>query len=230
MKKTIALFLIASISFIGACKKDKITEPETPVKLVDGGSFSVTMKKDVGPNPLKDVIIASAFFYDDPNATNSLKVDCVMVNRFGLYYDSSINMYVYPYDKIKDVTTVQWEVVGNNGVPSFTSKNRPGVPVYTDYGTIPDSISPSKDFTFKFEGFSNADIFQVSIEDIAGKQMAVQAVGTQTSVTFSAAQLALFDSNATIEVIFENNHYENFGGKRFFFKNEIKYYKDIIIK
>lgn len=229
------LLSIASVLILGACKKEKVQdpEPETPViptEETTNGSLTIITQKYIGSSPIPDAIFATAFFYADIHSTNYIKVDSVIVNGVGLQYQSLVKLYQSPYNVIKDITKADWEVKGNNGIPSFTYSNKTGMPVYTGYTSIPDDISSSKDYTITLTGLSNTDLYIVSIRDGVGVQLSKNQLDAKnTSVTFTAAELATLDSDAIIQVTVVNHHFETFGGKQFSIQNEGNYYKDITI-
>lgn len=235
MKKTIALFLIASAGFMGSCKKDKTTdpEPETPVTPTEetlSGSLTVMSMKYIGSVSIPDMISATAFFYENPTSTNYIKVDCVIVNNVGLTYQSLSKIYQSQTNALTNVTQANWEVKGNNGIPSFTYQNKTGMPVYSGYGSIPNTISSAKDYNLTLTGLSNTDFYIVTLRDgIGGKITKTQLDPKVTVVTFTAAELAGLDADAVIQVTPMNNHMESAGGKTFSIQNQMNYYKDVTI-
>jgi len=233
MKKTIALFLIAAVGFIGACKKpDPEPEPEIiPTEQPSDGSLTVILKKNIGLPATPDVILATASFLESPTSINYVKVDCVIVNNVGLTYTPATKLYQTLNNTLKDTTTAKWEVKGNNGIPSFTYENKRKMPDYRDYVLLPDSIPSDKSgYTLTLKGLLNADSYTVTLTDKFG----VISKKTQSdvkilSVQFSPSDLSKLDASATIQVTLINKHIESTGGKRFSIQNEINYYKKIKI-
>jgi hypothetical protein len=235
MKKTLTLLSIASVLLLGACKKDKTTDPEpdtpvTPTEEPLNGSLTMITQKDIS-GTMPDYIFATAFFYDNPHATSYIKVDSVIANNVGLQYQSFTGFYQSTYNVITDVTKANWDVRGNNGIPSFTYLNKTGMPVYTGYTAIPNTLNSAKDYTLTLTGLSNTDLFVVMIRDGYGVSLSksVENAKTTTSVTFTATELQTLDTDAVIQVTVLNNHYETVGTKRFSIQNEGNYYKDITI-
>jgi hypothetical protein len=129
-----------------------------------------------------------------------------------------------------DVTKANWEVKGNNGIPSFTYANNTGMPAYTGYGVIPDNIPSSKDYTLTLTGLSKTDLYIVTIYDGNGTQLRKSQLDAKiTSITFPASELSTLDTDAVIQVTILNNHFESVGGKRFSIQNEANYFKEITI-
>ena len=233
MKKTIALFLIASLGFIGACKK---TEPEpepevTPTEQPSNGTLTVILKKNIGSPTTPDVILATAFFLDNPASTNYTKVDCVIVNNVGLTYAPATKLYQTPNNTLTDTTKAKWEVKGNNGIPSFTYENKRKMPEYRDYVLTPDSIPSDKNgYTLTLKGLLNADSYSVTLTDKYGVTVRKTQMDVKiNTVQFSPSDLSKLDASETIQVTLINKHSESTGGKRFSIQNEINYYKKIKI-
>lgn len=233
MKKTLTLLSIASVLLLGACKKEKTPEPETPTdptEIVLNGSLTMITQKDID-GFIPDQTLATAFFYETPTSTTYLKVDSVIVNNIGLQNQSFINLYQTPYNKLTDVTKANWDVRGNNGIPSFTYSNKKGMPVYTGYNSIPTTINSLKDFTLTLTGLSNTDFFIVTIRDGLGGSLSktVTDALTTKSATFTAAELQVFDTDAIIQVTVMNNHLETVGAKQFSIQNQGNYFREIQI-
>lgn len=235
MKKTLTLLSIAAVLLLGACKKDKTTtpDPETPTdptEQVVNGSLTMITQKDIDGN-IPDYKFATAFFYDNVNATSYIKVDSVIVNNVGLQYVAFASLYQAPYNVITDFTKAAWDVRGNNGIPSFTYVNKTGMPVYTAYNLLPTTISSAKDYTLTLTGLSNTDFFIVMIRDGNGVSISKNQLdlSVSKSVTFTAAELQTLDTDAVIQVTLANNHFEPVGGKTFSIQNEGNYYREITI-
>jgi hypothetical protein len=231
MKKTLTLFAIAAMAVMGSCKKDKtepVEETNEPVESVSG-SLTVITQQDIGANPMPFMMFGTAIFYLQPNGIDYIEVDSVILNGIGLEF-TSFN-YITPPDSLKDVSKAKWEVRGNNWIPSFKAENNRGMPVYTGYSSIPDVISPAKDYTLTLTGLSNTDFYIVSIRDLNGGDLTRKEVDmTNKTVTFTAAELATMDTDAVIQVAVVNHVIETVEGKMFSIQNEAAYYKEIEIK
>jgi hypothetical protein len=234
MKKTLTLLSIASVLLLGACKKDKTTEPETnthndPTEIALNGSLTIITQKYID-GIVPDMTYATAFFYDNPQSTSYIRVDSVIVNNVGLQY-SLAGIYQAPFNKITDVTKANWEVRGGNGIPSFTYSNKTGMPVYSGSASIPSTISSAKDYTLTLTGLSNTDFFIVTIRDgIGGSVQKTQLDGkTNKSVTFTAAELQSLDPDIAMQITLMNNHMEIVGAKQFSIQNQANFAKEITI-
>jgi hypothetical protein len=234
MKKTLTLLSIATVLLLGACKKDKTTDPETntptdPTEEALNGSLTIITQKYIdGIAP--DMTYATAFFYDNPHAASYLKVDSVIVNNIGLQYNLA-GIYQAPNNKITDVTKANWDVRGGNGIPSFTYSNKTGMPVYSGSASVPSTISKSKDYTLTLTGLSNTDFFIVTIRDGLGGSVQKTEVDAKTnkSVTFTAAELQSLDSDIAMQITLMNNHLEPVGAKQFSIQNQANFAKEITI-
>ncbi|HET6227894.1 MAG TPA: hypothetical protein VFF27_16535 [Bacteroidia bacterium] len=189
MKKVGLVTLVFAILFVTACrpKKDDPT-PEndyfTSVNLEMSHHVWVGKDSAYGVNGWS----GSAILIDRFN--KQVQIDSVSLNGTNLKYDTLNHQYS---SEIIDTSKCVWAMKGKNGVPDFNYINTVGMPVYTGYDLLPDSIDISQDLVIPCIGMTNADNFAISILSFTGTQVTSSFVNIgPSSFTFKSSQLSNF--------------------------------------
>jgi hypothetical protein len=226
MKKITLIFSITL--FITACwnkKNDPVPESDYPLSINLEMMHHVWVGKDsmLGVNGWS----GSAILIDFQD--KRVQVDSVSLNGTNLKYDTINEQYSA---EIKDTSKCVWALKGKNGVPDFNYTNPVGMPVYTGYDQLPDSIDISKDLVIPLTGIVNADNFAITLYSFTG------AVATSNfkqagvpSYTFKSAEFSNFQKGdyayMYVAVIREND--QHIGNASFFLHNTVVTYKVVSI-
>lgn len=227
MKKlSVALAIVVALA---SCKKDNNVHttsngngntPQSGISPSNDttyyGFLTFTKMVLVPEPPLQYIAIsysASAAFtsiqQSGSNLSNLQAVGSVALDGTALNFNAANTTY---YNNNISDTTCLWQVVGQNGIPTFNYTSTKGFAKYYGYYTFPDTIDHTQALTLPIS-ISNAAKVQVLISD--NVHNVIQNVPTgATSITLTAGTLAsLSNGNGYIELIGLNDDIENVNGK-----------------
>lgn len=224
MKRAALACLVFATFFITACrdkKEDPTPESDLPLSINLEMSHIVWVGKDSLFG--NDGWTGSAILIDFQD--KRVQVDSVSLNGTNLKYDSINQQYS---SEILDTSKCIWALKGKNGVPDFNYANTVGMPVYTGYDQLPDSIDISKDLVVPLSGMVNADNFGISIYSYTGvfATSSFMQAGT-SSFTFKSSEFSNFQKGEyaylTVGIYREND--QHIGNTSFFLHNSLITYK-----
>lgn len=197
----LALSLLLSL----ACKKKK-NEPEpTPITSYNSwdaySSIQTTKHTSDNLGVLWHDSSSLAVFYDRPikyTNANYVSAGIVKLNDSVLYYNSGIYSC---YQDINITAPVKWTVTGSGTITPFDYTITPSYPKYTGGGLLPDTCIKANGITVTMSGVSNntqgVSLFLNGSSGMTNKFISGSGNG---SVTFTAADLASFNVNSSINL------------------------------
>ena len=164
-----------------------------------------------------------AAFYTTAGSGSMSDAGAVTLNGKALTKQSN-NSYVYSNytDPLLFSGTVTWTVAGSSTVPAISASDDKPIPSYSDYASLPVSITRSAGFTLDLSGkISGADSVYVVIVSSSG-QIIKHLSGSPSQCVFTPAELGTLAASSTgiIEVCPWNYKSEDFSSKKFYFVNE----------
>jgi hypothetical protein len=238
MKKiTFALF---TVLILLSCKKDAVVNNGAPVNDIHLSNdtlyygFLTFSKVIILPEPPSQSITmyydAGAEFTYTAQSGNSIlankPVGSVAIDSIALTYQA--NTVNYFNDSISDSQS-NWQVVGQNVIPSFTYTSNRIKAQYTNYNLLPDTINRSQGLTVHFT-ISNVDKINIYISDGLAQMGYIVPTGA-TSFTLSAAALAALNGgNGNLQIMTTNYDVESVYGKTMRFEYVQHINKPIYIK
>ncbi|MEX0812209.1 MAG: hypothetical protein WD048_08325 [Chitinophagales bacterium] len=175
--------------------------------------------------------IAVAAFFENKNTESYVAAGDVTVNTDNTLEIQDNNSYVTAYDATStdgmDLgfsagSTVEWKVSGSADVDAFTfttTKRMPGdVTLEGDY----KEVDISANLTVSIDKVStNADSVLFFLAGENDKYVKFTAAGNATSHTFTSAELSVLTGTGVVQVVPFTIEPEEFGGKNFYFVNEV---------
>jgi hypothetical protein len=153
----------------------------------------------------------------------------VTINGKALTKQSN-NSYVYQSltDPLSFSGAISWNVSGSSSVPAISYSNDRPVPTYSDYTSLPSTVTRSAGFTVSLSGkVSGADSIYVVLIGSGSSVIIKHVGGAASGCVFSASDLSGMNATSTgiIEVCPWNYKSEDFSSKKFYFVNEAAYVK-----
>ncbi len=152
-----------------------------------------------------------------------LKLDSTVLKYNTTNANSNINTYTDTTNN-SIYNAVKWNVGGNTNFSAFTATVSRGYPIIANSTYLPATFSKSQALTINFgaTNYSNTDSIVVMITDNASTTNFIYKylAGTNSSVTFTAAQLSGLSTTATnSQIIVYAKNYSNLnnGGKNYLF-------------
>ena len=208
--KDVCVIVFVVLAF-AACKK-KDTEPEpTPTPTTTGGNplqaysyfrtgyavFELSNTTQVDSSAI------IAMFFDQPAyPNNTILGGNVSVNSFSLTPNQG-NLYQYQFfsGPLNITNALNWSVGGSGTITAFTHSYVPSYPKYAGAGLLPDTCIKANGLSVPISGISN---YSSLIKDVSVSlyqtaptytQINKNAQGVSGTVSFSASELAGFDTN-----------------------------------
>jgi len=228
--KKLSPFLFLTLLFIASACGHKKDDPQPDTTNDPVFSINLQMARSVFVNhdslfylPADTMGIAS--FIDEK--ANHYHVNSVSLNGIVLGIDTVDNDY---RSHISDLSKCVWSVKGKDGIPDFDYSNTNGMPDYTGYNLLPDSIDHTKNLTIQLTGITNATNFAISLTSFQGNVTSDVVDASTPSITFSAAQLARLQlGGCFIAVSVYNDNTQMVNGHYFFLTNSLSSFKWITI-
>lgn len=247
MKANTFISILFLFVFFSCKKEKKVESPPSTTALVDGSSSYATSyygilalkKSDVlDPNDVlqsNGILRPNAMFSSVPvgimGTANSVQVDSIKLNAIRLRYDGFYSYEDSTYTQFSN--PFNWEIVGKNGISSFTYTNNSSFPLLSGYVLLPDTVTNSAVLNFNLSGVSNTDLIVVMLSDNNGftyKELSANSSNVNVSFT-NAEMLHLTSGNSgSLLVWLIKNNVRNFGGKPFNFTTEYLIRNNIYIK
>jgi hypothetical protein len=237
LRKAFNIFIVFTLLFSLSCKKKK-NEPEpTPVTSYnswDAYSMLQTMKHTSDNlGVLWHDSSSLAVFYDRPiksSNSNYVSAGIVKLNDSVLYYNSGLYSGYHP---INITAPVKWTVTGSGTITPFDYTITPSYPKYTGGNLLPDTCIKANGITVTVSGVSNntqgVSLFLNGSSGMTNKFISGSGNG---SVTFTAADLASFNVNSSInlQLMMSNYNTQAVNGVVHSFVSTISYQKVIWLK
>jgi hypothetical protein len=142
----------------------------------------------------------------------------------------SNNSYVYQNltDPLSFSGNFAWTGSGSSSVPSFSYTDDRPMPTYSDYSSLPSSVTRSAGLTINLSGsISGADSIYVVLISSGSNYLIKKLGGSAAQCVLSASDLSVLNATTTgiIEVCPWNYKTEDFSSKKFYFVNEAAYTK-----
>lgn len=253
MKPSLLLFTGLSL-LMGACKKDSITctDPapaiETPCQCLKEnigvppinpiacyGFFNLTNYMQQNTNEMSSSVQATAYFYNQATTQitgdHLINVDSVSFNQ--VFQDSlkdanGQHMYYHSFQSSWP-TTQQWQVYGNNGIPSFTAKVNVQTPT-ADFSQLPTQLSKSLLKAFSLNSVNNTTRASATLfkSGVSGPNTSIIVKPGNNQLCFPSEWVSRIDTGkATLMIELENLEIHDFGNKQFAFVKTLQFTKEI---
>lgn len=243
----VVLGVICTLTVISCKKEDKEPAPTPTPSGVLGGpyqtysyfrtGYSVTESNGV---VYVDSSSVFAMFYDQPTyPNNKIPAGNVSINSLSLTPDQS-NFYQYQFfsGPMNISNTLHWNVTGAGTITAFTHSYTPSYPRYSGADLLPDTCVKANGLSVSITGVSNRSglIPGLSISVYQSSPTYVQInKSTQTSsgtVSFSASELAGFDTSESFYLLVSINNYTSVNVSNVFraFSCDYQYTKEIYFK
>jgi hypothetical protein len=239
--------VIFTLTVISCKKEDKEPAPvPTPSNILGSPyqtysyfrtGYSVTESNGV---VYVDSNLVFAMFYDQPTyPNNKIPAGDVSINTISLTPDQS-NFYQYQFlsGPINISNTLHWNVTGAGTITAFTHSYAPSYPHYSGADQLPDTCVKANGLSVTIAGVSNRSgiIPGLSILVYQSSPTYVQInKSTQTSsgtVSFSASELAGFDTGESLYLVVSINNYNSVNVANVYraFSCDYQYTKEIYFK
>ena len=245
MKRSLTAFsLIIAITFT-FCKKKETTPEPTPssTTTTTGGPTSSCSLFNTGYNVYNtnniitvDSSMIYGMFYDQPNSNTKIFGGTVTVNSLSLTPDQGNFYMLYSPGQVNITSALNWSVTGSGTVTAFSYSYVPSYPKYSGGNLLPDTCVKANGFSIVISGVSNhVSVFNsgVSVNLYQGSNQISKSIQTDSgTITFSAAELAAFNSNATVTLMIgiSNINSVSLGGLYRTFNSSYQYNKSIYLK
>jgi len=142
----------------------------------------------------------------------------------------SNNSYVYQNvtDPLVFSGGFAWTVSGSSTVPSISYTDDRPMPTYSDYSSLPASVTRSAGLTINLSGnITGADSIWVVLISSGSNYLIKKVSGSASQCVMTASELSALNATTTgiIEVCPWNYKTEDFSSKKFYFVNEAAYTK-----
>ena len=170
---------------------------------------------------------AVGVFYTSAGSGSKADGGTVTVNGKTLTKQSN-NAYVYQNltDPLSLSSSNAWNDTGSASVPAFSyTDNRP-MPTYSDYASLPSSVTRASGLTVNLSGtISGTDSVYVVLISTSSSVIIKRVAGTAAQAVFTPSELSSLSATSTgiVEVCPWNYVSETFSGKKFYFVNESAY-------
>lgn len=169
-----------------------------------------------------------AAFYA-PGSSGMTDGGTVTLNGKALAKQSN-NSYVYQNvtDPLVFSGNFAWNVSGSSSVPAISYTDDRPMPAYSDYSSLPSSVTRSAGLTLNLSGtISGADSVYVVLISSGSNVLIRKLGGSATQCVFSPSELSVLGATTTgiIEVCPWNYKTEDISSKKFYFVNEAAYTK-----
>lgn len=207
--------VLAIIFFVLSCTPSNSVTPTNP-NLMDSLSGSLVCNRlDI---VLQDTLLRSemayALFRNNPNDTNTIEVDSVLINETPLTFMTTSYFGAAPNED----SSTHWKVLGGStNIPNLNYVYSYPFPNYSV--SLPDTVHINSGFTFSCS-FSGADSIQVSLDaDSLGNALHKKSYSASTnSISYSPAELVNVQlSNANIVITVFKNNIHTVNSKHFLF-------------
>ena len=253
MKQT--LLLLAGFSLmLGSCKKDTIHStvptpvPETSCQCLQEnigvpqanqiscyGFFTITNYLRQTANEVSSSVQANTHFFSEatPQITGNkvVKVDSVSFNQQFMDSVKDVNgqhMY-YSSAYIAWPMSQDWQVYGNNGIPSFTANVNLQNPT-ADFSQLPTQLSKSLLKSMTLNGVNNITRASATLfkSGVSGPNISIFVKAGSNQLCFPSEWVSRIDTGkATLLIELENMVIRDFGNKNFGFIKTCQYTKEI---
>ncbi len=251
MKKlsySITLLLVLCFTF---CKKKETTAvpvntaptpgvgvPNGLVKSTGGDYCNLSTTYNythIGNNVSKDSTVQASFFTAPTSGIPSTNVNAgtVTINGVPLAYNNSPLLYYIYSGLTANITgSITWDVTGSGTVTAFNQSFVPSYPHYTGGGALPDTCIKANGITINITGVTNNQNSVVVYLNLGTANLYKYILGSNGSVTFSAAELASLSTNQvlTIDLFLTNAYTATHNGFKHGFTNGIRYTKYSYLK
>jgi hypothetical protein len=209
------------------------TTPSAPTITISDGYGALGAVRSVSYSTIAGVTIplevntAVAVFTASLGSGSLLDGGTVSINGKNLT-KSSNNAYMY--QNLTDplsFSAITWSVSGSGSVPAISYTDDRKVPDYSDFGSLPTTITKSVGLTIDLGShITNADSVYVVLTDYNNHQHIKRLAGSATECAVTPGDLSDFaNGQGMIQVCPWNYKSEDISGKRFYFIIESAYTK-----
>ena len=186
-----------------------------------------------GGTIIKDSVVEARFYTEPLTAATPTLISGGTVTLNGTNVPFQTNFYTFIGSSPINLTSpLNWSVSGSGTVTAFSQSFTPSYPQYTGGNLLPDTCIKANGITMNVSGVSNNQS-GVIVQLYSGANYAFKYyLGTNGSVTFSAAELSSFTINnpLTIAVSLTNVYSATLGGIKRGFTNSLQYSKFSYLK
>jgi hypothetical protein len=211
------------------------TAPGAPTPSINDASGALAAVTSISYTTVAGITVplavntAAGGFFTAPGSGSFIDGGTVTLNSKTLTKSSN---NAYAYQNLTDPLTLggsnAWTVAGASGVAAFSyTYNRP-MPAYSDFNSLPATITRSAGVTVNLSGtVTDADSIYVVVTGTSNKYLLKRLAGNAASCEFSANELSALSASSygLIQVCPWNYGSQTFDGKKYYFVNESAYTK-----